>query len=110
VLIKLGTAEHSIRLGADELTVEVAQGKPVTIKAGTAKFAISNAGDVTIEGNNVKIKANAELTLEGTNTSVKGNAQTQVQGGAQVSVKSNGLASVEATGPLALKGAVVAVN
>jgi phage gp45-like len=109
VLIKLGTAEHSIRLGADELTVEVAAGKPVTIKAGTAQFAISKTGDVTIEGKNINIKATAELNLEAPKSALKGNAQVQVQG-AQVEVKANAVATVEAGGPLSLKGLTVAVN
>jgi phage baseplate assembly protein gpV len=110
VLIKLGTAEHSIRLGADELTIEVAAGKPITIKAGTAKFAISQAGDVTIEGKNVNIKAQANLTLEGAESKLKGLGQVQVEG-AMVSAKAQTMASVEAAGgPLTLKGLTVAVN
>ena len=109
VLIKLGTAEHSIRLGADELTIEVGAGKPVTIKAGMAKFAISNSGDVTIDGTNVTIKATAQLNLEGVTSTLKGTGQVQVEG-AQVDVKAQAMANVEAGGPLSLKGITVAVN
>jgi uncharacterized protein involved in type VI secretion and phage assembly len=109
VLVKLGTAQHSIRLGADELTMEVASGKPVTIKAGTAQFAISAAGDITIEGGNISIKATKGITLEAPRASMKATGQLQVQGG-QVQLKGMGQTSVEAGGPLTLRGITVAVN
>jgi phage protein D/phage baseplate assembly protein gpV len=111
VLLQLGTAAHKLRLGADRFDIEVEQGKGLTIKAGSAKFDISSAGDVTIEGNNVTIKANAAVTVQGqTQATVKSEVQTVVQSSAEVQVKANATTSVEATGPLTLKGAVVAIN
>jgi len=110
ILLLIGTAAHKLRLGADRFDIEVAEGKPVTIKAGSAKFEISPTGDVTIEGNNVTIKAKAALDLEGgSKATLKGTAQTAVQG-AQIQVKADATASVEAGGPLTLKGAMVAIN
>jgi uncharacterized protein involved in type VI secretion and phage assembly len=110
ILLALGTAEHKLRLGADRFDIEVAQGKPLTIKAGDAKFDISQAGDITIEANNITVKAKMALKLEaGTQAELKGTAQTAVQG-AQVQIKADGVGSVEAGGPLALKGAMVAIN
>ena len=110
VLIKLGTAEHLIRVGADRFDVEVADGKPLTIKAGKAMFDINAGGNISIEGKNVTIKADANLLLQGGSKAVlESNAQTQVTGG-KLDVKANGVASVEAGGPLALKGATVAIN
>ncbi len=109
ILLKLGTAQHKLRLGADAFDIEVASGKPVSIKAGSASFEISAAGDVTIQGKNVKIKADAEVTIEGINVTAKGSAKTAVQG-ATVEVKANAMASVESSGPLMLKGALVKVN
>lgn len=109
ILLVLGTAAHRLRLGADRFDVEVGSGKPVTIKAGSAKFDISASGDVTIEGNNVTIKASMALKLEGgTQATLKG-VQTAVQG-MQVDVKSDGIGNVQAAGPLTLKGAMVAIN
>jgi len=109
LLLQLGTAQHKLRLGADRFDIEVAQGKPITIKAGEAKFDISASGDVTIEGTNISIKAKGNLDLEGVKTTAKGTGQAIVQG-AQVQVKADGVGSVEASGPLTLKGAVVAIN
>jgi uncharacterized protein involved in type VI secretion and phage assembly len=110
ILLLVGTAAHKIRLGADRFDIEVAEGKPLTIKAGSAKFDISNSGDITIEGNNVTIKSKAELNLEGgAKATLKGNSQVAVQG-AQVQVKADAMCGVEASGPLTLKGATVAIN
>jgi hypothetical protein len=47
------------------------------------------------------VEAGSQATLKG--------AQTAVQG-TQVQVKADGIASVEATGPLTLKGAMVGIN
>jgi uncharacterized protein involved in type VI secretion and phage assembly len=110
VLIKLGTAEHKLRLGADRFDIEVAQGKPLTIKAGSAMFDINAAGNISIEGKNVTIKADSNLLLQGgVKAALESNAQTQVHG-AKVDVKADGVGNVEAGGPLTVKGATVAVN
>jgi uncharacterized protein involved in type VI secretion and phage assembly len=110
LLIKLGTAEHKLRLGADRFDIEVAQGKPLTIKSGNAMFDINAAGNISIEGKNVTIKADGNLLLSGgQKASLESNAQTAVQG-TQVQVKANGTGSVEAGGPLTVKGATVAIN
>jgi phage protein D/phage baseplate assembly protein gpV len=109
VLIKLGTAEHSLRLGADNFVLEVAAGKPLTIKAGTAKFDINAMGDIAIEGKNINIKATQALNMEAPRATLKATGMVQVQGG-QAQLKGMGPTSVEAGGPLTLKGITVAVN
>lgn len=109
ILLKLGNAEHKFRLGADKCELEMASGKPITIKAGSAQFAIDAQGNVTIEGNKITIKATADLMLQGLNATMKAQVKAAVEGEAQVGVK-GGLGSVEASGPLTLKGATVAIN
>ena len=110
VLIKLGTAEHLIRMGGDRFDIEVADGKPLTIKAGKAMFDINAGGNISIEGKNVTIKADGNLLLQGGSKAVlESNAQTQVTGG-KLDVKADGVANVQAGGPLSLKGATVAIN
>lgn len=110
ILLKLGTAEHSVLLGADKLEMQVAAGKPVTIKAGSSKFEIAASGDVTIEGANVTIKAEQQLNLEGqAGASLKSQGQTQVQGN-MLAAKGESMANVEGGGALSLKGGVVKIN
>jgi uncharacterized protein involved in type VI secretion and phage assembly len=111
VLLQLGTAAHKLRLGADRFDIEVGEGKGLTIKSGSAKFDISPTGDVTIEGNNITIKANAAVTVQGNSTAtLKAQAQTVVQASGQVQIKAEGTTDVEADGPLTLKGGMVMIN
>ena len=113
VLVQLGehsAPTHRLRLGADRFDIEVAAGKPVLIKAGTAKFEITEVGDINIEANNINIKGTMAVNIESLTTTVKGNTETTVQGG-QVAIKGLAMASVEAGAVLSLKGtAGVAVN
>jgi uncharacterized protein involved in type VI secretion and phage assembly len=109
VLLQLGTKPHKVRLGADRCDIEVSEGVPLTIKAGSAKFDISDAGDVTITGNNVTIKAKEALDLEGGATAKVKARQATVQG-SEVQVKAGALGSVEAGGRLTIKGATVGIN
>lgn len=110
IKLGLGTAAHTLLLGTDKFAVEVAQGKPVTIKAGTAKFEISAAGDVTIEGNNITLKATQRVQVEGmAGALLKSDAQAQVQG-AMLDLKGQASGNVEAGGVLSLKGGMVQIN
>jgi uncharacterized protein involved in type VI secretion and phage assembly len=111
ILLQLGTATHKLRLGADRCDLEVAEGKGLTIKAGSAKFDISSSGDVTIEGNNITIKGTMGVTVQaGTTATLKGDVDAVVQGALEAKLKSDGIASAEASGILTLKGATVAIN
>ncbi len=111
LLLQLGDQKHTIRLDKDKgCTVEVPEGEPITVKSGRAQLSITAQGDVVIEGNNVTIKAQAQLQM-----SANGPSSLKAQGpldleGATVAVKGQGTASVEASGPLSLRGATVAIN
>ncbi|MBV9822697.1 MAG: hypothetical protein JO144_10700, partial [Actinobacteria bacterium] len=110
IQLQLSTTTHKIRLGADKLEVEVAGGKPISIKAGSASFEIDASGNVAIKGNKVSIEAQTELALSGNSKAgLTSQGQLAVQG-SMVSVKGQGTTSVEASGPLTLKGAMVAIN
>jgi uncharacterized protein involved in type VI secretion and phage assembly len=110
LLLQLSTATHKIRLGADKLDIEVAGGKPISIKAGSASFEIDASQNVTIKGNKVTIEAQTELALKGNSkVGVTSQGQLAVQG-SMVAIKGQGTTSVEASGPLTLKGAMVAIN
>jgi uncharacterized protein involved in type VI secretion and phage assembly len=110
LLLGLGTAAHKLRLGADRFDIELAAGKPITIKSGSAMFDINAAGNISIEGKNVTIKADGNLLLQGgTKAVLDTNGQAQVHG-LKVDVKADGLGNVEASGPLTVKGATVAIN
>lgn len=110
ILLKLGTAEHSLLLGADKFELQVAQGKPVTIKSGSSTFQIAGNGDVSIEGNNVTIKAKEALQLEGgSGATLKSSGSTQVEGGT-LTAKGNQTAAVNGGIELTLQGGLVKIN
>ncbi|MEO9325432.1 phage baseplate assembly protein V [Nocardioides sp. C4-1] len=109
ILLTLAGKKHKIRLGADQLDV-VTDGTPISMTNGQAKVVLAKNGDITIDGNNIEIKAKAEIKVTATNkVTVKGTAGADLLG-AQVKVKADGVASVEASGPLTIKGATVAIN
>jgi uncharacterized protein involved in type VI secretion and phage assembly len=110
VLLKLAGGAHLLRLGADKFDLEVASGKPITIKAGSAKFEITASGDVNIEGTNVTIKASAALSLEGNSQATVKASGTAELSGAQVSVKGSATGTVDGGGMLTVKGGMVAIN
>lgn len=110
VLLKLAGGAHLLRLGADKFDLEVAGGKPITIKAGSAKFEITASGDVNIEGNNVNIKATQALNLQGgTTATVKGSTSAELSG-MQVSVKGSATGTIDGGASLTVKGGMVAIN
>jgi cytoskeletal protein CcmA (bactofilin family) len=89
--------------------VKTTAGTPIAVQSGDAKFEIDEAGDITISGNRVSIKAKTELALEGLTFSAKGTTQASVEAEI-VNVKGNATANVSAAGQLALKGAMVMIN
>jgi len=110
VLLQLSTTSHKIRLGADKLEVEVAAGKPVSIKSGSASFEIDASQNVTIKGTKVTIQADTELDLKGNSkVAVTSQGQLELQG-SMTSVKGQATTQVEASGALTLKGGMVAIN
>jgi uncharacterized protein involved in type VI secretion and phage assembly len=110
VLITLDGAKHRLRLGKDRFDVEVPSGKPVLIRSGQAKFEITAGGDVVIEGKTISLKAaSGDVKVEGINVAAKATSEFSAEG-ITVKMKSSGPGTVEAGGPLALKGAMVAIN
>jgi uncharacterized protein involved in type VI secretion and phage assembly len=109
VLLQVGTAAHKLRLGADAFDIEVAAGKPVTIKAGSANFAINSSGEIQISGKKVTINADTDVVIQGMNVTAKANVKASVQG-AQVEVKGSATTDVEASGMMTIKGALVKIN
>jgi uncharacterized protein involved in type VI secretion and phage assembly len=108
--VPAGEGQHKLRLGADRFDIALSEGKPATIQIGSAKFDISNAGDITIEGNNITINAKAAVSIQANTTAtMKGKAQSSVQG-ADVQIKGDGTTTVQSDGPVSVKGATVMIN
>lgn len=109
VLIQLAGGEHKLRIGADKTDLTVTD-KQVTITNGGAKIVFSDAGDVTIEGKTITLKAETTIGVEaGTKATIKGTEAVDVQGG-DVQVQGDLSASVQGGTTLTLKGGTVMIN
>ena len=111
ILMQLGTKKQKLRLGADRFDIELIAGTPATIKAGATKFDISEAGDITIEANNISIKAKATMTLESEGAmSIKAQGNGSLQSTGPLSINGSSTVTVQGGGPVAVKGTPVAIN
>jgi uncharacterized protein involved in type VI secretion and phage assembly len=110
ILLKTSNG-HLIRLGEDKVEVTTAS-KPIKITNGDATFELTDAGDVTIQGKNVTIKATqgaVKIEAGAGDVGVKG-VNVKAESTANLNLKAGAMGSVEATGPLTVKGATVAIN
>lgn len=95
--------------GENALTMDL-NGGEITLKAKT-KLTIA-AGDTQVvleSAGNLTQKASNKIEVQGTNVEVKGSAKIAAEG-AQIEAKANGTMTLQASGPTAVKGAVVNIN
>jgi type VI secretion system secreted protein VgrG len=88
--------------------VTIKAGQSVTLQAGTG-ITIKATGDVAVQGMNISNKATAALKNEGLNVTNKATVNLSNEG-VMVSSKADGLHTVEASGILTVKGALVKIN
>jgi len=88
--------------------VTIKGGQSVTLQAGTG-ITIKATGDVAVQGMNISNKATAALKNEGMNVTNKATVNLSNEG-VMVSSKADGLHTVEASGILTVKGALVKIN
>lgn len=109
VEIMLAGKEHAIHLGKDKLTVKVPSGMPVEISAGSTSLKFSESGDVTLEGNNITIKAKQDLKLQGFQVAVAADAALDIKAQAKLGV-SGAMVEVQSQGPAKVAGTPVMIN
>jgi uncharacterized protein involved in type VI secretion and phage assembly len=109
VMLQLAGKKDRIRIGADSAEITT-QSTKVTVTNGKATVTLTDAGDITLDGVNVKVTASGNYSVEAKGqVSIKG-ATVAVEGQGDLQMKSSGMAAVQASGPLTLKGAMVAIN
>lgn len=83
--------------------VSVQADKKISLKAGSTELTMDGSGgNIQLKASKVSVSADNEIGL-------KANASLKMEG-AQVDLKGQAQVNVQASGPLALKGAVVQVN
>jgi type VI secretion system secreted protein VgrG len=99
------TKNFTLKVDGD-LTIDVTGN--VTIKSGAA-LTIKATGDVTVQGMNITSKATSDLKNQALNVTNKASVNLTNQG-AMISSKADGVHTVEASGILTVKGALVKIN
>lgn len=108
--VKLSTAGGQVmRLGDDKGEITYANGKPFSIKIGTASIEFDDQGNITIKGAKITMTADQDIAISGTNVSAKANAKLALEGSAESGLK-GALVSVEASGIAKVKGSMVTIN
>ena len=86
------------------------QGGNVALKAKTKLTLSAGNTTVTLESSgNLTVKASGKVAAEGASIEVKGSAKVAAEGAA-VEIKANGTMNLQASGPVAVKGAMVNLN
>jgi phage protein D len=75
------------------------------------KYNVKADGDISIEGNNITIKASSSMTLEaGSNITINAGQNVSVTAQMAATVKASTTLTLQATGNATIKGAMVAIN
>jgi len=96
-------AKNQIKLDYKGGAVEVTAEKTISLKAGKTELAMDgNSGAMTLKAAKIAVQADNEIGLNA-------KAALKMQG-AQVELKGQAQVNVQASGPLALKGAITQIN
>jgi uncharacterized protein involved in type VI secretion and phage assembly len=98
---ELKLAGDSVVLKTDQ-TVSVEAAKSITVKSTT--------GDITLDANNITVKAKQALNLEGLNVNAKANASMKLQANASAEIKASGPVNVESSALTSVKGSLLKLN
>jgi phage protein D/phage baseplate assembly protein gpV len=111
ICVKLKSPAVELFIGAEEIRLAHPGDFPLKVSTARASFAIAKGGDITIKGNNIKLDALGDVTISA-KQNVKIDAATNLEAKANVNLTMKGTAgaTVEASGPTQLKGAIVKVN
>jgi type VI secretion system secreted protein VgrG len=88
--------------------VTIKSGQDMTIQSGAA-ITIKATTDLTIQGMNITSKATSDLKNQGLNVTNKASVNLTNQG-AMINSKADGMHTVEASGIMTVKGALVKIN
>ncbi|HVX16563.1 MAG TPA: phage baseplate assembly protein V [Acidimicrobiales bacterium] len=108
ILLKLGDGNHLVKVAGNEIMIQAPQTSPITVQAGQASVKLSS-GNVEISGMNVTIKAETELKLQGLMIQAKAQTAGTVEAGGPLELK-GAMVNVNGSGPVVIKGAAVAIN
>lgn len=98
-------SDYLLRLGEDRFDIEVPEGKPIAIKAGSAQITFTSDKSIEIAAQNITVKAESALKLEGQTVEIKGQMSVGIQGAQSKVDLANGGADIKGMPKVGIKGA-----
>ncbi|MBT0993008.1 hypothetical protein KIN34_01715 [Cellulomonas sp. DKR-3] len=109
VLLKLANGAQ-LRVGQDAVLLEAPSGKPLTLKAGSSSITFDGNGKITVKGTTIELAATGAVGVDAKDkVTVKGTLGVALEG-LEASLKGQAKTSVEASGVVEVKGAMVKIN
>ena len=87
---------HSIVINEDEQSITITDMNDNTVILDQSGIALNSPSDITIEATGkIDIKATQDVSIEGLNVNIKANAQLEAQGQAGAKLSSSGIAEIQ---------------
>ncbi len=113
ITLRINDGAVTATAGKTEMKLDQPDGSggTVTVVAGNTRIVMNQDGDVEVEAlGAMTLKARRDLTLEGQNVKIKGQMNTDMEAGAQATVKANMGATVNGGLSATLQGATVSIK
>jgi uncharacterized protein involved in type VI secretion and phage assembly len=112
--ITVRVTDGTVRATAGKTEMKLDQtndsGGTVTVFAGRTKIVMNQDGDITVEAAGaMTLKATRDLKIEGQNVTIKGQMNTEIEAGAQATLKGS-LTTVKGNASTTVQGATVSVK
>lgn len=86
----------------------------ISVIVGKSSITATDTGEIQIKSagaqKKISIIADGDVSIEAQNISIKSRMETTIESGTGMAIKSDALASIESTGPMTLKGAIININ
>lgn len=110
ILLALAGKEQKLNFAKDKVELTIPAGVPLTIKVGNSSLAFDAQGSLTIKAVNVDIEAQGNLTMKSNGpASLKTSAQLALEGTAEASLKGT-MVEVNGNATTMVKGGMVQIN
>jgi uncharacterized protein involved in type VI secretion and phage assembly len=110
VTITHGDKKTTLLLAQDKISITAADGKPITMKSGSNMVEIDANGGITLKGTKVTIDAGTgDVSITGNNVKIEGKTGVAIKGTGTFKAE-GGMANLESTGILTVKGSLVKIN
>ena len=108
--VSITTKKSELLVGEEKIELITNEDMPITIKNKDGSVTLDKGGKLTIKAKSITLDAEQELKLSGQKVTVKAKTEVNVEGKSGLKLKSGGLGSLESSGSMKVKGAMVNIN